>query len=384
MNVDGYVAPGFEPVRDAFLENFARRGDVGAAVCVYHYGKPVVDLAGGLIEPTGAPYRRDTLQPVFSISKGVVAIAANMLADRWLLDLDAPVGHYWPEFARHGKERIPVRWLLTHQAGLAAIDTPVSYADFLAWVPMIHRLEDQWPNWQPGTAHGYHSLTYGFLVGEVVRRVTGQTIGQWIAHHIASPLDAEFFIGLAPELEHRVAPALPFPPLANGASSTLRLVPGSLPYRAVAFVHPPVTAMTVNDPAFRAAEVPAMNGIGTAGAIARMFAALIGEVDGHRLLSPDAMERARAEQVRGPDLASLAVEQTALGLGFALPTADRPLGGPGSFGAYGLGGSRGWALPEAGVSFAYAMNQLLDVSPDPRADSLERAVLACLLECAAT
>jgi CubicO group peptidase (beta-lactamase class C family) len=372
MHVEGHVAPGFERVHAAFLENFNQHGDVGAAV-------PVVDLAGGLIQlDTCQPYRLGTLQPVFSTSKGMVAIAANMLADRGILDLDKPIACYWPEFGEHGKERILVRWLLTHQAGLAAIDGQISYAEFLAWEPVIRRLEEQTPNWEPGTAHGYHSLTYGFLVGEVVRRITGETIGHWMSRNIAVPLEAEFFIGLPPELESRVAPALPFPPRDAGAKSTLRLEPGSLPYRAVAFVQPPITALSVNDAAFREAEVPAMNGIGTAHAMARIFAALIGEVDGVRLLSPAAMERARAEQVRGPDLASLGVAETAIGLGFLLPTAERPLGGPASFGSVGLGGSRAWALPEADLTFAYVMNQLLDVNPDQRAESLARATLECV------
>jgi CubicO group peptidase (beta-lactamase class C family) len=379
MHLEGYVLPGFEPLRAAFLDNFARHGEVGAAVCVYHRGKPVVDLAGGYTTPIAKePYRLSTLQPVFSISKGIVAIAANMLADSGMLDLDKPVVCYWPEFAEGGKDHIPVRWLLTHQAGLAAIDEPISYAEFLAWDPVVRRLEQQVPNWEPGTAHGYHSLTYGFLVGEVVRRITGQSIGHWIRRNLTDPLQAEFFIGLPPDMQSRVAPALPFPPPEHGAASTLRVEPGTLSYRAVAFVQPPLSASSVNDPAFQAAEVPSMNGIGTAYAVARMFAALIGEVDGHRLLSMDAVQRARTEQVRGPDLASLAVTETALGLGFVLPTDDRPLGGPGSFGTMGLGGSRAWALPEADLAFAYGMNQLLDVNPDPRAESLARAALRCV------
>jgi CubicO group peptidase (beta-lactamase class C family) len=379
MQVEGYVLPGFEPVYAAFVDNFATYGEVGASVCVYHRGAPVVSLAAGYTgHESREPYRLTTLQPVFSVSKGIVAIAANMLADGGILDLDEPVACYWPEFAQHGKQRIPVRWLLTHQAGLAAIDELIPYSEFLAWDPVIRRLEEQAPNWEPGTAHGYHSLTYGFLVGEVVRRITGENIGRWIRREITVPLGAEFFIGLPPELRHRVVAALPFPPASDGAASTLRVAPGSLPYRAVAFVQPPLHAMTVNDPAFQAAEVPSMNGIGTAGGIARIFAALIGEVDGHRLLSPAAMERARAEQVRGPDLASIAVAETALGLGFVLPGADRPLGGQGSFGTMGLGGSRAWALPEADLAFAYVMNQLLDVNPDPRAENLARATLECV------
>jgi CubicO group peptidase (beta-lactamase class C family) len=379
MHVEGYVLPGFEPVYAAFLDNFATYGEVGASVAVYHRGAPVVDLAAGYIDhESREPYRLTTLQPVFSVSKGIVAIAANMLADRGILDLDEPVARYWPRFAQLGKQRIPVRWLLTHQAGLAAIDKPISYAEFLAWDPVIRRLEEQAPNWEPGTAHGYHSLTYGFLVGEVVRRITGESIGHWIRRQITVPLRAEFFIGLPPEFRHRVAAAFPFPLALDGAASTLRLAPGSLPYRAVAFVQPPLNVLSVNDPGFQAAEVPSMNGIGTAGGIARIFAALIGEVDGHRLLSPAALECARAEQVRGPDLASIAVAETALGLGFVLPGADRPLGGPGSIGTMGLGGSRAWALPEAGLAFAYVMNQLLDVNPDPRAENLARATLECV------
>jgi CubicO group peptidase (beta-lactamase class C family) len=379
MHVEGFVLRGFEPVHAAFVDNFSRFGEVGAAVCVYYRGKPVVDLAGGRTAPdANETYRRSTLQPVFSISKGIVAIVANMLADRGMLDLDKPVACYWPEFAQRGKDGIPVRWLLTHQAGLAAIDEPISRADFLGWEPVIHRLEEQVPNWEPGTAHGYHSLTYGFLVGEVVRRITGQSIGQWLRRNVTQPLGAEFYIGLPPDLRSRVAPALPFPHPEDGAPSTLRVEPGTLPYRAVAFVHPSLTAMTVNDAVFQAAEVPSMNGIGTAHAVARMFSALIGEVDGQRLLSWEAMERARTEQVRGPDLASLAVAETALGLGFVLPTGDRPLGGPGSFGTIGLGGSRAWALPEADLAFGYVMNQLLDLNPDPRAESLARATLECI------
>jgi CubicO group peptidase (beta-lactamase class C family) len=215
-------------------------------------------------------------------------------------------------------------------------------------------------------------------VGEVVRRITGPSIGQWLRRNVTQPLAAEFFIGLPPDLRNRVAPALPFPVPEDGAPSTLRVEPGTLPYRAVAFVQPPLTAVTVNEPVFQAAEVPSMNGIGTAHAVARMFAALIDEVDKQRLLSSEAMERARAEQVRGPDLASLAVAETALGLGFVLPTLDRQLGGPGSFGTMGLGGSRAWALPEADLAFGYVMNQLLDLNPDPRAESLAHATLGCI------
>lgn len=178
MVIDGFTAPGWEPVRDAFAGTFARHGDAGAAVCVYQAGRPVADLAAGMCGGVpGRPYTRRTIQPFMSVSKGIVAVAANMLADQGLLDLQAPVARYWPAFGQAGKEAIPVRWLLTHQAGLAALDRPLSRGELLSWAPVITALEKQEPNWPPGTAHGYHSATYGFLVGELIRRVTGQLPG---------------------------------------------------------------------------------------------------------------------------------------------------------------------------------------------------------------
>jgi CubicO group peptidase (beta-lactamase class C family) len=365
--VEGTVAGGFEPVGEAFQANFDRGDEVAGAVAVYHRDQPLVDLWGGVADATsGKPWEHDTLVPVYSCSKGVVAIAANMLADRGLIDLDAPVARYWPAFGSVGKEAIPVRWLLTHQAGLAAVDRPLSYQEFLSWDPVIRRLEEQRPNWEPGTAHGYHSLTFGFLVGEVIRRVTGLTPGQWIARHIAGPLEADFYIGLPPGLVDQVAIVLP--PRPNpGGTTTLRTEPGSLPMRAIAFVRPPPTPLSVNDPALRAAEVPSANGIGTARGLAKIFAAVIGSVEGISLMSHSAMERARTEQVRGPDIAGLGMEESTIGLGLQLPTGSLPLGGPGSFGTTGLGGSQAWALPEADLVFSYVTNQPLDEKPDHRA-----------------
>ena len=380
LEVDGFTAPGWGRVRDTFAENFARRGETGAAVCVYHDGRPVADLAAGTADPvTGRAYTRDTVQPVMSVSKGIVAIAVNMLADRQVIDLDAPVARYWPEFAQAGKQDIPVRWLLTHQAGLAAIDRQLSVAELLSWTPVIKALEEQQPNWPPGTVHGYHSMTYGFLLGELIRRSTGQLPGQWIAEHVSGPLAAECYLGLPRRLHGAVAPVLPFPPAAEGHVTTMRLEPGSLPYRAaVGFTSPPLSLLAVNDPAVQAAQLPAANGVGNARGLARIFAAVIGQVDGLRLLSGHGMEMARRQQVRGPDLAAIGVTETALGLGFNLLTAARALGGPGSFGSVGLGGCRAWALPEAALAFAYLPGQLLDVNPDPRDLALTTATLAAI------
>ena len=375
-DIDGFTAPGWEAVRDAFAGTFARHGEAGAAVCVYQDGQPVADLAAG-VTADGRPYTRETIQPFMSVSKGIVAIAANMLADQGVLDPDAPVARYWPEFARAGKQTIPVRWLLTHQAGLAALDRRLSRAELLSWTPVITALEAQSPNWPPGTAHGYHSMTYGFLVGEVIRRVTGEFPGPWIASHVSTPLNAACHLGLPPALRGSAAPVLPFPPRPGGQASTLRMDPDSLPYRAAfGCTDPPLSPLAVNDPDVQAAQLPAANGIGSARGLARIFAAVIGEVDGVRLLTAAAVENARSEQVRGPDLAAAAMAESALGLGFNLPTPQRPLGGPGSFGTVGLGGCRAWALPEARLAYAYLPTQLLDANPDPRDRALTAAVRA--------
>jgi CubicO group peptidase (beta-lactamase class C family) len=373
LEVDGFTATGWSGVADAF----ACRGEAGAAVCVYYNGQPVVDLAAGTADPdTGQPYTRNTLQPIMSVSKGLVAIAINMLADRQVIDLNAPVARCWPEFAKASKQDIAVTWLLTHQAGLAAIDQRFSLAEVLSWQPVIKALEEQEPNWPPGSAHGYHSMTYGFLLGELIRRTTGQLPGAWVAEHISGPLGAHCYLGLPQGMHDAVTPVLPFPPAAPGQVTTLRLDPESLPYRAAfGFTDPPLSPLAVNDPAVQAAELPAANGVANARSLARIFAALIGKVDGVRLLSSHSTEQAWREQARGPDLAAIGMTDSALGLGFNLPTEARPLGGAGSFGSLGLGGCRTWALPEANLAFAYLPKQLLDANPDPREVALAAATL---------
>ncbi|HWE70733.1 MAG TPA: serine hydrolase domain-containing protein, partial [Acidimicrobiales bacterium] len=205
--VDGRIEPGYEGVRDAFAANFTERGDQGAAFCLYKDGVPVVDLWGGTAEPhAGLAYGPDTLQLVFSTTKGATAVCANLLIERGLLDPSAPVSEYWPEFGAEDKAGLPVEWLLTHQAGLPAIDTTLTLPEALAWDPMIAALAGQKPLWKPGTAHGYHALTYGWLVGEVVRRITGKSLGAFFAEEVAGPLGLEFWIGLPESEEPRVAP----------------------------------------------------------------------------------------------------------------------------------------------------------------------------------
>jgi CubicO group peptidase (beta-lactamase class C family) len=377
--VAGFVEVGFEPVRDAFAANFDLYGEVGAAFCVHLKGRPIVDLWGGVTQPGSSdPYTGDTLQMVMSTTKGVVAIAAHMLAEEGRLDFDAPVSNYWPEFAAEGKGNIPVRWLFSHRAGLAAIDKPLSVDDVYAWDPVVAALAEQRPNWVPGSAHGYHAITYGWLAGEVLKRASGMSVGKLVAERLARPLGLDFWIGLPDALNARVAPQIPAPPPAPGTPPDPfmdRLAdPKSLMHRA--FTNPSGLFTAANTPAFRAAEVPAANGIGTARSLSRLYAACIGQVDGVRLLKPETIERAMRTQARGEDL--VVGYETRYGTGFQLTFPSRPMAGEGSVGHYGMGGSVAFAHPERGLSFGYVMNQMLSPSgPDPRSTALIQAVLRC-------
>jgi CubicO group peptidase (beta-lactamase class C family) len=377
--VHGTVDVRFEPVRDTFVANFERYGEVGAALCVHLNGHRIVDLWGGVTAPGASdPYTADTLQMVMSTSKGVVAIAAHILAEEGRLDFDAPVAEYWPEFAAEGKGTMPVRWLFSHRAGLAAIDKPLNIDDVYAWEPVVAALAAQPPNWEPGSAHGYHALTYGWLAGEVVRRVSGMSVGRFVAERVASPLGLDFWIGLPDALNPRVAPMIPAPPPLPDAPADpfmARLAdPSSLMHRA--FTNPSGLFAATNLPAFRAAEIPAANGIGTARSLARLYAACIGEVDGVRLLKPETVERAMRTEAHGDDL--VVGYETRYGTGFQLSFPSRPMAGEGSFGHYGMGGSVGFAHPSRGLAFGYVMNQMLSpIGADPRSAALIQAVLRC-------
>ena len=371
--VHGSVESGFESVRQAFAANFERHGDVGAACCVYAEGRKVVDLWGGTYAP-------ETLQMVMSSTKGVVAVAAHMLAQEGgRLDFEAPVTAYWPEFGAEGKSEIPVRWLFSHRAGLPAIDRPLSIEDVYAWTPVAEALAAQKPLWEPNSGHGYHVGTYGWLAGEVIRRVTGVSVGAFVADRIARPLGLDIWIGLPAAEESRVKPMIASPPPAPGTPVdifTARMLdPTTLLYRA--FVNPPLPAPAFNERAFHAAEIPAANGITNARSLARMYAACIGEVDGVRLLRPDTLAAATREQSAGEDL--VLGYETRYATGFQLSFPYRPMAGEGSFGHYGMGGSVGFAHPGRRVAFAYVMSQMLrSGGVDPRTKNLVDALLGCL------
>ncbi|WP_019930326.1 serine hydrolase domain-containing protein [Nocardia sp. BMG111209] len=383
--IDGTVAPGFEPVRDAFAANFEKAGEVGAAVAVYRDGQPVVDLWGGLADPaTDRPWERDTLQLVYSATKAVTAAAAHLLAQRGELDLDAPVSRYWPEFAAAGKSAIPVRQLLSHRAGLPALDHPVPLADALTWEPMVTALAAQRPLWEPGTAHGYHGRTFGWLVGEVIRRVSGRSPGRFVAEEITGPHGIDFFIGL-PDTERNRVSRLVFAPQPDYSAIPIDRIPEALRPLLAAAADPESLsnrAFAVTDPAdpdfdspaVQAAEIPASNGIGTARGLARFYATLIGDVDGHRLLTADTLADATVEQAAGIDRVMLLPSRYASG--FMLPTESFALGGPASFGHPGRGGALGFADPTRGLAFGYVTNYIVEGALDLRAADLAAAVNA--------
>src|SRR5438477_3959289 len=381
----GTTATGFEGVRDAFEANFTKGLEVGASFSAYHRGHKVVDLWGGTADVvTGRAWDERTLALVFSTTKGATAVCANKLAQEGRLDVDAPVARYWPEFAAGGKEDIPVSFLLSHQAGLAWVDAEMSLEEALSWDPVVDALAQQVPHWTPGSRHGYHATTYGWLVGEVIRRVTGKSVGTYFHDEIATPLGLDFWIGLPESEEPRVAP------LVGGLTDPLITEDPEVRAFLDAIMGPdtqlgkalfaPGGAFSApdiwNSRALHAAEVPAANGIGDARSIARMYAACIGTVDGVRILSDEQLRRATTQLTSGPNTVLLDLD-IQFGLGFMLRSSLIELGGPRSFGHFGAGGSVGWADPGAELAFGYVMNRMdIGLAGDVRSFELINACYA--------
>ena len=365
--VRGRCDPAFESLRRAFADIMAVGSEVGAALAVHVGKRPVVDLWAGHADAARTrPWDEHTIVNLYSVGKAVTAICALRLVEAGALALDAPVARYWPEFAQAGKERLPVRCLLTHEAGLPAVFQVLPRDAVLQWDVMTAALAAQEPWWRPGAGHGYHVNTYGFLIGEVVRRITGKSLGAYLRDEIGGPAGIDFFIGCGPELDARCADVIPPRPEPDaGPRSALRdgelaTLTGPARMRAGAYWNPPSLSGqgVINTRAWRAAEVPSTNGHGNARAVSRLYAALSddGKLDGVHILAPATVEMAIAEQVYGTDL--VLERPTRFGLGFQLTMAERPLGpGPRAFGHFGAGGSLGFADPDAGVAFGYAMNQ---------------------------
>lgn len=382
-DINGTVADGFGAIADAFERNFAEHGELGAAFSLYVDGDAKVDIWAGVADrQTGRLWADDTLQLVYSTTKGAAAICVARLVEAGHVSYDEPVGTYWPEFAANGKAAVTVRQLMSHQAGLPYATAPLSFDDLMAVTPVVEALAAQAPVWEPGTAHGYHAVTYGWLAGELVRRVDGRRIGQYFAEEVAEPLGLDFWIGLPESEETRVSrlEAAPAPTDPEALAMMMQIAgPGTMGFNALfmsgVMLAGPADAF--NSRAVHATEMPAANGITTARSLARMYAATVGSVDGVRLVDDATVDNVRAEAVNGPD--ACLVVPSRFGMGFMLDGDLTPMLSPASFGHAGAGGSLGYADPEATVGYGYVMNQMgSGIAGDPRTVALNDAVRSCL------
>jgi CubicO group peptidase (beta-lactamase class C family) len=390
--IEGTCLPEFAEVRDEFTRNFAERDEVGASVCVTVDGETVVDLWGGVADPsTGRPWTRDTIGHVWSATKGATALCAHLLAGRGLLDLGAPVASYWPEFAKNGKDAVLVRHLLNHQAGLPAVREPLPPGAFYDWGLMVDVLAGEEPFWRPGTRTGYHALTFGYLVGEVIRRVSGRTLGRFFREEVAVPLGLDFWLGLPEEHEPRVAPTIPAAPPGPG---------DAVPSFYVAALTEPTSVQGLviansggymllpgesDSRAAHAAEFGAVGGITNARGLAGMYRPLA--LGGAPLVEPEQIAVMSAvSSATGVDAVVLVPTRWALGFGKTvdnryLPLADREgvLMSEEAFGHTGMGGSHGFADPRARLSFGYTMSrQGTGLGVNERGQSLIDAVYRAL------
>jgi CubicO group peptidase (beta-lactamase class C family) len=365
MTIGGTCLAGFDDVRVQFERNFAQRGEVGASVCVFVDGEMVVDLWGGVADQaTGASWGQDTVGLVFSCTKGATALCAHLLVDRGELDLFAPVSRYWAEFGAAGKQDIPVGQLLNHQAGLPALRAPIP-ANGYDWDAVVAALAAEAPFWEPGTRHGYHGITFGWLVGEVIRRISGRSVGAFFRDEVAGPLGLDFWIGLPEEIEPRMAPTLPYQPGPDFRPSRFHLaatadptsIPGLMTRNSGGYVKP----ADWDSRAAHASESPAVNGVSNARGLAGMYLPL--SIGGDGLLSADTVARMGAVS-SASSLDATMLEPTRFTLGYMKSVDARPTGGTATmilsedaFGHPGAGGSLGFADPVARLAFGYTMNQ---------------------------
>lgn len=383
--IHGVCDSRFDRLREAFAHNFETGQEVGASLTVVIDGETVVDIWAGHADVARTrPWERDTIACTYSTTKGMVATCANRLAEQGLLELDAPVAQYWPEFAQNSKEKIPVRYLLSHQAGLPALTDILPLGAIFDWEGMTNALARQKPWWEPGTKHGYHALTYGWLVGEVIRRASGKTVGAYLRDEIATPLGIDFYIGTPADIDSRIAEMIPAPLEAgrNTPLSQAMMNPLSMSFKAFAPTPDIMVHNLGNTEAWRRAEIPAGNGHGNARAIGKVYGALArgGEIGGYRLLSSESIDRAIEEQAYGDDAVLIGLPMR-VGLGFMLTCPEIPLGpNPRSFGHAGMGGSLGFADPDEKLGFGYVMNKMVlpEDLDDPRLRSLVDAVYASL------
>jgi CubicO group peptidase (beta-lactamase class C family) len=385
--IHGFVDEGFGRLLEVFVANFVERHDVGAGCAVLIGGRTVVDLWGGLADRrTQRPWEPDTAAVIFSCSKGILAVCAYLLVQEGRLDLDAPIAHYWPAFGKHGKAATTVRQAMSHRAGVPSLDVDLTTQEALAWDPVIQAIEEQHPLYPPEAGHLYHALTYGWLVGEVIRSVTGLMPGRYFREAIGDRLGLQTWIGIPVEAQASVA--WMEPPLTDEDSDAAResarisredpVVQRSVTMGG-AFAFPAKDGLvTFNDPAIQAAEIPGANGISTAASLARLYAASVTSIAGPPLLSSTSIEDALRVQAAGRQLSRLPDDGAQWGTGFQLSSPpSQPMLGPSSFGHAGAGGQLGFADAAHQVGFAYLTNQMGGYG-DARARELTAALRAAI------
>jgi CubicO group peptidase (beta-lactamase class C family) len=384
--IHGVVDDGFGGVLDTFIANFRDRADRGAACAAYRKGRPLVDIWGGVADArAGTAWAHDTAAVIFSCTKGVLAICVYILVQEGRLDLDAPIAACWPAFAANGKDGITLREAMAHRAGLAALDVDLTREDVLAWEPVIRAIEAQRPLHAPGDGHLYHAMTYGWILGEVIRRVTGDMPGRFFARRLAAPLGLRTWIGVPAGLRPRIAwMEVPLPDEDSEAARDASRLADADPVieRSLsmggAFGFPVEDGrVSFNDPAIQAAEIPGANGVSTAKSLARLYAACVGGPDGP-LLTEATLADACEVQSAGPQLSGLPDDGARWGTGFQLSSPPgQPMLGPRSFGHAGAGGQLAFADLDTGVGFAYLSNQMGGYG-DARARSLTEGLRAAL------
>jgi CubicO group peptidase (beta-lactamase class C family) len=385
--IEGRVDAGFGAVMDAFVANFVERHDLGAGCTVYLNASPVVEVWGGIADRrTRRPWARDTAVVIFSCSKGLLAICAYLLVQQGRLDLDAPTARYWPEFAAAGKAALTVRQAMSHRAGLPALDVDLTREEVLAWAPVIGAIETQRPLHSPEDGHLYHTLTYGWLVGELIRRVTGSSAGRFFREAIGDPLDLRTWIGLPDAV--RASVAWMEPPLPDEDSEAARAaarLAGESPIVARsasmggAFGFPVENGIvSFNAPDIQAAEIPGANGVSTAESLARAYAACVSDLHGPALLSAGSLDDLLRVQSAGRQLSGLPDDGARWGTGFQLASPpSQPMLGATSFGHAGAGGQLAFADADHHVGFAYLSNQMGGYG-DARARELTMALRAAI------
>jgi len=375
--IQGLAHDRFDAVHEAFEENFALGADVGASCCITVDGETVVDLWGGFADIAKTrPWQENTIVNVFSTTKTMTALTALLLADRGLLDFDAPVAHYWPEFAANGKEHIKVSHLMSHSSGLSGSAVPLTAQDLYDWEKVTSLLAAQAPLWEPGTASGYHVTTFGYLIGEVVRRITGNSLGTVFRQEIAQPLNADFHIGLPAIEDHRVAEVIPWVSQQSVATAAATFTD----FQKITFLNMLFDVATdLRTRAWRAAEIPAVNGHGNARSVAEIHAMLAngGVAKGKRFLSEAGSRKVLEQQIEGPDLVMTHRPPARFGLGFALPGPLLDLELPNPNAIHWGGGGASWIFidMDARTTMAYVTNKMDSRSlSDPRPFRVMRAM----------